>query len=175
MQEQRQPEIGHALIDREKAAIRQLTVANRGGHVDPADAGQLCCPLELFEGQTGALHRQHGKAEQTSGMRAMRLAYGVVERDGQLHAQVVVGPVHHGLGEREHMDIAALPVHLFQPFTEVDEGRRDGPGAQQQPHLDEARARWVADHRRPAVFAVIGDQLDVGLGEIVGVDIDRRG
>jgi hypothetical protein len=64
------------------------------------------------------LHRQTGEADQAIGMCFVRGADRIVESHAQLHAQIIVGPVHHRLRQRQRVHTHALAVHYFQAFIQ---------------------------------------------------------
>ena len=67
----------------------------------------------------------------------------------------------------------AHPIHGLDAIIEIVEMARDGAGAQQQPDLDERLSAFGHDGGA-AALAVVRNQLEVRLGEIVSMSIDGQ-
>src|SRR5690349_11994405 len=90
----------------------------------------------------------------------------------QAPRQIPLRPIDHGLRKRERMSLHALLVHDLEPRVQIDEFRTDGPGHQMAvPELgtlafDDLVLESVAG-------AVLLDQIEEALREIMRVDVDR--
>ena len=70
------------------------------------------------------------------------------------------------------MHTDAAPIHVCNARIEINEQARDRAGAQMQADLDGGDALVVGGDGGADAFAMFGDQLDIGLREVMGVGVD---
>ena len=162
-----------ALVDGEVGRVRQLATVDVGPEVDAPDAAQLAHPVELGHGRGRVLHRQGRQAHEAQGVRGVRLVHRVVHRARQPTADLTVGEVHHGRGERQRVDVHPLAVHRLDAAVEVPVGGVERGRAALAQDQDRAGGIGAIDPRAEAL-ADFFDDPEEGLRKVVGVDVDRR-
>lgn len=172
VQEQRQAQRLHPLVDRVERRVAGLAVEDVGRRVDAADAGECRRAVELGGGQVRLMPGQRRQPDQPVRVGGMRVRAAVVERRGARAGARPVREIDHRHGERQRLDRHPGLVHVGDPEVEVDETagqRADGgpPGGDAEPVPGKRAGRAEP----PALGR---DQAEIALRVIMGVDVYRR-
>ena len=151
--------------------IVEIAAGNIRAEIDPAHPWQFAGTLKLGESAVGIKHGKGQERDEPCGICLVRRGRRVIPCFGKFRGKFGVTPIQHGGGKRDCLDCHSLLVHVGDARLQVNKFRGQRAVASSRGLDEPAFVGGVI--RSVEALAVRGHKIKIGLGKIVGVNVNH--